>query len=640
MQVQALGGIQRPVAVLTGLLIGLLWFGAVQATAINPAAPPSLKTVPVPEPPDLARYVKNRQSAIVLGKALFWDMQAGSDGVQTCGSCHFYAGTEVRRKNSLAPGGQNVVNPTFDPQHGGAPNYTLSADDFPFHQLENPADRFSKVLRDSDDIVAPQGISLYQDQGYLPGNLVDFRRWEYDPIFSVTGINVRRSEPRRVRPITDAVFNYRNLWDGRASNIFNGVNFSGAGTGAKIWIAARNGKLQQEAVNIDFSSLASQAVAPPVANSLEMSYAGRKFPDIGKRMLSVQPLALQQVSRMDSVLGPYVSPRGRGLCTDYAALIQRVFPAKYWQSDWIITYDANGTPSAYRYPPSHQLGANEYTLMQANFSFFWGLAIQMYVSTLVSDHTPFDAFQEGNTQALTAQQQEGLTLFLGNCADCHGGSLFTNAAVDHLAVSGLIERRQMHDGGFAVADVGFLNTSVRKTEEDIAVGGNDPFGRPFSLAARATLGDPIGLTLTPPVQPGERINVDGAFKVPGLRNVALRAPVFHNGGNLTLTQAVEFYNRGGDFNEHNAANMPFDFDNLNLNESQIDAIVAFLNALTDPRVLYQRAPFDHPEIYVPDGAVGNTEFVVPIDGIRTAQDRFLHIPAVGASGGPPLQPVY
>ena len=36
-----------------------------------------------------------RQWAIALGKALFWDQQAGSDGI-ACASCHFAAGADTR----------------------------------------------------------------------------------------------------------------------------------------------------------------------------------------------------------------------------------------------------------------------------------------------------------------------------------------------------------------------------------------------------------------------------------------------------------------------------------------------------------------------------------------------------------------
>src|SRR3989441_4505363 len=44
----------------------------------------SLKSIPVPEPRNIARYIKDRNAAIALGKALFWDMAVGSDG-QSCG---------------------------------------------------------------------------------------------------------------------------------------------------------------------------------------------------------------------------------------------------------------------------------------------------------------------------------------------------------------------------------------------------------------------------------------------------------------------------------------------------------------------------------------------------------------------------
>ncbi len=63
------------------------------------APPPALNTVEVPEPPNLADYVLDKQKAIELGKALFWDMSLGSDGDQACASCHFNAGADSRSKN-------------------------------------------------------------------------------------------------------------------------------------------------------------------------------------------------------------------------------------------------------------------------------------------------------------------------------------------------------------------------------------------------------------------------------------------------------------------------------------------------------------------------------------------------------------
>ena len=51
-------------------------------------AQPSLKTIPVPQPTNTNQYIRNRQALTILGKALFWDMQLGSDGRTACACCH------------------------------------------------------------------------------------------------------------------------------------------------------------------------------------------------------------------------------------------------------------------------------------------------------------------------------------------------------------------------------------------------------------------------------------------------------------------------------------------------------------------------------------------------------------------------
>src|ERR1043166_8693141 len=73
-----------------------------QVIPLRPLAP--LSSVPVPDVPGLSDYVADKNAAIALGKALFWDMQAGSDGVQACASCHFNAGADSRSKNQINPG--------------------------------------------------------------------------------------------------------------------------------------------------------------------------------------------------------------------------------------------------------------------------------------------------------------------------------------------------------------------------------------------------------------------------------------------------------------------------------------------------------------------------------------------------------
>ena len=63
----------------------------------------SLKKVAVPAVPGIENFIRDNKAAIVLGKALFWEQQIGSDGM-ACASCHFHAGADSRLKNQLSPG--------------------------------------------------------------------------------------------------------------------------------------------------------------------------------------------------------------------------------------------------------------------------------------------------------------------------------------------------------------------------------------------------------------------------------------------------------------------------------------------------------------------------------------------------------
>ena len=132
--------------------------------------------------------------------------------------------------------------------------------------------------------------------------------------------------------------------------------------------------------------------------------------------------------------------------------------------------------------------------------------------------------------------------------------------------------------------------------------------------------------------------VEGAFKTPSLRNVALTAPYFHNGEAMTLRQVVEFYSRGGNvFPVHQRDGTPIEPLGVpSLTDLEVDAIVAFLETLTDDRVLYRKAPFDHPQLFVANGHLGDHNALVDANGDGYADDDVIEIPAVGAQGGAPL----
>ncbi len=77
---------------------------------------------------------------------------------------------------------------------------------------------------------------------------------------------------------------------------------------------------------------------------------------------------------------------------------------------------------------------------------------------------------------------------------------------------------------------------------------------------------------------------NGEFKVPSLRNIALTGPFMHDGRFGTLREVVEFYNNGiqDSPNLDNRLRVQGDqVRRLNLNQNEIDALVAFMNTFTD-----------------------------------------------------------
>jgi cytochrome c peroxidase len=533
----------------------------------------SLKEVPVPEPlaavivapisnipgpgtdlnfqPLTTEIVQSHAALVRLGKALFWDMQVGSDGVTACATCHFNAGADVRSKNQISPnlsdtnfhnniapngdgfGGDNLwgdatvpytANDPLTPNPPGpvepppaqlnvpgfpqfGPNYEVTSADFPINDWFRPTeltprgpgvtifDEFANVARDTNDIMASQGVRLNLFCGVTPGSAAECSVPEAD-IFNTatpgmlnTGGRVRRAMPRNAPTMINAVFNFDNLWDGKASFIFNGVNPFGFRDRSSTVKEIINGVVTPVFVRITNSSLASVAAGVPT-NNIAMSFDKRTFSDVGKKMVSLRPLAKQFVHPQDSVLGNFsravLNPDGtlsgsRGLKVAYEDMVKAAFQKQWWDSPDLF---------------------NGYTQMQANFSLFFGLAVQAYEATLVSDNTPFDRFMgaphpvranHGNPippqpNALTERQRLGLSLFedddpnLGtHCADCHVPPVTTGhtvldyqpdaQGVPSLAMGEAIEFMIMGDNAEeANYDHGMYNIGVRRS----CITGIDP----------------------------------------------------------------------------------------------------------------------------------------------------------------------
>ena len=799
---------------------------------LRPLGP--LSGVQVPPVFGIDGIVADKSAAIRLGKALFWEMQAGSDDKQACASCHFNAGADSRPANIVNPGQAGGDN-TFQmgPQINGinGPNYIPNPGsagagfggyhdgDFPFHKLANANDRTS-VISDLNDVagsagvfstamgqvtvgringsgilvpVPPSAVNNSGDSdgednhdfdmtsrspvghgpvgrpakgndsppkkngsaGTIPASSltsVETGSSIPDPVFSYPDpsnasqrINTRQVTGRNTPSVVNAVFNFRNFWDGRAQNVCNGDNPFGARDKSPhlLVINAVDGKLSSTFVAMKNSALCSQSLGP-ILSSVEMSAAGRDFRQVGRKLLVRKPLAKQFVDPTDSVLGKLSNAPANGIHTTYAELIQKAFLPEWWSFDKQICVAADGNVNS---GSRCARGAQSYSQMEYNFSLFWGVAIQMYESTLVADQTPLDKYLEqqktysligdsrqqqftiqlgssvtpytlsmielnphndfsdadvyafdngygvvqgeGLTQAtidyasgtinvyfdippkaafpirinysvgptpLTVAQLRGFLTFQtkGRCVVCHGGPELSNAAVDTVTPNPL-ERMVMGDLGVRVYDTGYYHIGVRPGAEDAGLAGADPVGNlPLSqgeLTRQRVCNDP-SLSIMVPGRPGDGItqaplscNDDiarvGFFKAPQLRNVALTAPYFHNGSQLTLEQVVEFYNRGGDFNQGPELRiMDPDIDRIGLTLQEKQDLVDFLrNGLTDPRTVGQAAPFDHPEFVVANGhTVASNGYPVQSDPNHPGQalDNSMHLPATGAKGGKPI----
>lgn len=619
---------------------------------------PPLSALSIPRPSNLGDFVRDEKAAEVLGKAFFWDMQVGSDGVQACATCHFRAGADPRAKNQVSPGllrvrfpgnGAVVPDPDRDFAAGTAsqgPNYTLNPLDFPFRKLFDTKNRQSAITYDSNNVVSSQGVhhGIYGQNGEPAPDPDGFR---------VGGANVRRVEPRNTPTMINAVFNHRNFWDMRAQNIFNGVNpFGLRDASASLYRADNPNNPQKVQVRLENASLASQAVGPPT-NRFEMSAEGRTFYDVGRslvleiarrnrdtgrRLKNLRPLAKQLVHPDDSVLGPFSRSPEPGLGPNYDALIRAAFHPRWWNSNKLIRVAPDGATSVVDGASGAQ-AADEFTLLEYNFSLFFGLAVQVYEATLVSDDTPFDRFLRDPVNApLSEAAERGRQAFFNvapapraNCLFCHSGALLSEASVDAVVARGSMIR----SAGGQLSDLGTRNIGVRETTDDLGNGDTDPFGNSLSVAVRDS-------------PPGSVLAADGTFKIPGLRNVELTAPYFHNGGELTLLDVVRFYARGG--NRGGASNPILTRDGTVIGglavlttfndapnaEDVMADLVAFLKALTDNRVRIAAAPFDHPQLFVPNGHPGNETSVTGENGEAVDDFATIEIPATGRNGGPVL----
>ncbi|MEM7096029.1 MAG: cytochrome c peroxidase [Actinomycetota bacterium] len=158
------------------------------------------------------------------------------------------------------------------------------------------------------------------------------------------------------------------------------------------------------------------------------------------------------------------------------------------------------------------------------------LALAQFVRSMISSNSKYDQGVPINFVNFTAQENEGRRLFNQlSCAGCHDTDL-------HIADSP-------------------TNIGLDATTVDAGAG-------------------------------------NGRFKVPSLRNVAVSSPYMHDGRFATLGEVIDFYDSGVQAHpglarrlDNNPAPGVADPIRLNLTQAEKDALVAFLETLTDPTFL-------------------------------------------------------
>ncbi|HEX7901960.1 MAG TPA: cytochrome c peroxidase [Planctomycetota bacterium] len=203
-----------------------------------------------------------------------------------------------------------------------------------------------------------------------------------------------------------------------------------------------------------------------------------------------------------------------------------------------------------------------------------GKSIAAFGRRLVSRRAPFDVFVEGlrdgdagKLAALSPEARRGLKLFMGrgNCRLCHVGPAFTDGEFHDL---GLIPAKGLPGPG--------RHAGIRGLRGD-PFNGSGPHSDARAEGARKL----EFLSDLPETW--------GQFKTPSLRNVARTAPYMHQGQFATLRDVVRFYStlrpsfRAG--HQESGVLAP-----LRLDGDEIDALVAFLESLSDADPALPRPP--------------------------------------------------
>src|SRR5438128_283054 len=185
-------------------------------------------------------------------------------------------------------------------------------------------------------------------------------------------------------------------------------------------------------------------------------------------------------------------------------------------------------------------------------------AIAAFERTQYAGDSPFDRFVAGDDKAIDESAKRGWGLFngKGRCNDCHAFS----------TVSPLSSAQKFHNTALAAHKTDFIDLARKAT----AIVRSGDLKQIDELAIQTNLSE-LGRFLVT-----KNSNDIGAFKTPGLRNVAVTSPYMHDGSLATLWDVMDHYNKGGVPNP----NLDGGMQRLGLTEAEIDDMVNFMARLT------------------------------------------------------------
>jgi cytochrome c peroxidase len=192
-------------------------------------------------------------------------------------------------------------------------------------------------------------------------------------------------------------------------------------------------------------------------------------------------------------------------------------------------------------------------------------AIAAYERTLVSFDSPFDHFIAGDANAISDLAKRGWELFNGK-ARCH---------LCHALTDNQLDATLFMDNDFHNIGIGILRHHVgplaQQAERELTQGHLPAIDTAAITSEMSVLGRFLVTR--------EQSDI-ASFKTPGLRNVLVTGPYFHDGSMQTLWDVMDHYNKGDGITN---PWLDKDMQPLALTEPEIDDVVAFLASLTSPQ---------------------------------------------------------